>query len=309
VKNFILKRFIRLILVGAGVASLVGILIHFIPGDPVDLMAGPYASLEDKIALRKSLGLDKSIFEQVFYYLKSILQLDLGTSITYDQNVSSLIFERIIPTFELAFFSILTALFISIPLGFLSAAKSNTFWDTSSSFIALLGVSIPNFWLGPILVLVFAINFDLLPVSERGDWRSYILPCITLGSSLAGILTRMIRTSLLENLQEDYIRTARAKGVAPFRLWFIHLFKNASLPVVTILGLQFGVLLTGSIITEKIFDWPGTGTLLIDAISARDYPLVQGCVLFFSSIYVFVNFSTDLIYMLIDPRVSLKNHE
>ncbi len=204
-------------------------------------------------------------------------------------------------------FAIVTALFISIPLGILSAIYARRWIDYSSMFIALLGVAIPNFWLGPMLILLFSVQLNLLPVTDQVGIQSYILPSITLGTALSAILMRMTRNSMLENLKQDYVRTARSKGLLEFDVVTKHVLKNAGLPIVTIIGLQFGVLLTGTIIPERIFDWPGLGTLMLEALGNRDYPLIQGCVLFFSFIYILVNLITDLCYGFLDPRINYDN--
>ena len=302
---YLVKRILAIIPVALGVVSIVSLLIHFIPGDPTDQILGPYATAEDKTALEKKLGLDQSVPIQLKNYIAQVARGDLGESLIYERSVSELIFERIPPTLELAFGAMLVAFFMSIPLGVMAALKANSWQDFFAMTVALLGVSIPNFWLGPLLILLFSIELDWLPVSERGGIESYILPCLTLGTSLAAILTRMVRTSILENLSLDYARTAYSKGCSRWQVLKNHIFQNAAIPIVTIAGLQFGALLTGSIITEKIFDWPGLGTLLIEAIGNRDYPLVQGCVLLFSSLYVIVNLLTDISYSFLDPRITL----
>lgn len=304
--TYFFKRLFAIIPVALGVVSIVSVLIHFIPGDPIDQILGPYASAEDRVQLEAKLGLDQPIHIQLTNYISDVASGDLGESLIYEREVADLIWERIPPTLELAFGAMLVAFFMSLPLGVMAAVKANSWQDFLAMTVALLGVSIPNFWLGPLLILFFSIELDLLPVSERGGLESYILPCLTLGTSLAAILTRMIRTSILENLSLDYARTAYSKGCSRWQVLKNHIFQNAAIPVVTIAGLQFGALLTGSIITEKIFDWPGLGSLLIEAIGNRDYPLVQGCVLLFSSLYVIVNLLTDLSYSFLDPRISLE---
>jgi peptide/nickel transport system permease protein len=217
--------------------------------------------------------------------------------------VTELIAERVQPTVELAVVSLIVALCLSIPLGIVSALKAGKPLDYTAMGFALLGVAIPNFWLGPMLVLLFSLELGWLPVSERGGALSYVLPAITLGTALAAILSRMTRNSMLDNMKEDYVRTARAKGNPERTVIGKHVFRNAALPLVTIVGLQFGVLLTGAIITERIFDWPGLGSLILDGINNRDYPVVQGCVLVFSATYLIVNLVTDLSYALVDPRI------
>lgn len=305
--SYLFKRILGVIPVALGVVTLVSLFIHMIPGNPIDQLVSPYATSDERMIMTKKLGLDKPVAVQLADYLMNVAKGDLGESLIYDKSVTSLIKERFMPTIELTLVAMMIAFMMSIPLGVIAALKANRWQDYLSMMIAMLGVSIPNFWLGPLLILFFSIQMDLLPVSERGGFLSYILPGLTLGTSLAAILTRMIRTSLLENLKADYVRTAISKGCSKSQVLRDHIFKNAAIPIVTIAGLQFGALLTGSIITEKIFDWPGMGSLLIEAIGNRDYPLVQGCVLLFSILYVLVNLMTDISYSVIDPRITLND--
>jgi peptide/nickel transport system permease protein len=302
--KFAFSRIISMIPVTIGVFLITSMMLHMVPGDPVDSILGDFATLEDKQELRERLGLNKSVFEQIQSSLANAVKGDLGESIMMQSPVTDLILERAVPTLELAIISMIVAILIAIPLGMLSAVFAGKPVDHVSMLVALLGVSIPNFLLGPVLILLFSLHFDLLPVSERAGWDSYILPSITLGTALAAVLSRMTRNSVIEALSEDYIRTARAKGVHPGVIVLKHAFRNASLPVITIVGLQFGVLLTGAIITEKIFDWPGLGTLMIEALQQRDYPIIQGCVLVFAMTYVLVNLVTDIMYGIMDPRIS-----
>lgn len=292
-----------LIPVALGVVTLTSLMIHTVPGDPVDAILSPYATQEEKVALRKNLGLDQSISDQLLNYFKRVSHGDLGSSLMTQKPVTRLILERAPATIELAIAAMLVAISIGIPLGFLAAIKANSFLDFLAMGVALLGVSLPTFWVGPMLVLIFALHLDWLPVSERGSFLSYILPACTMGIALAAILARMTRNSVLDNIHEDYVRTARAKGTREWKVLVKHVFKNAALPLITIIGLQFGVLLTGAVITEKIFDWPGLGTLMIEGLNNRDYPVVQGCVLVFAMTYVLVNLITDLAYGFIDPRI------
>jgi len=305
VLTFCLRRLLGLIPVGLGVVAIVSLLIHIVPGDPVDAMLGPYATLEEKTALRSSLGLDRSLPEQLGAYYMQLARGSLGTSLVYRREVTDLIAERIVATVELAALSLLVALAISLPLGIISAVRKGKFTDYAAMGFALLGICIPNFWLGPLLILLFSLHLGWLPVSERGGIETYILPALTLGTALASILSRMTRTSMLDNMREDYVRTARAKGNVESTVILKHVLRNAALPLVTVVGLQFGVLLTGAIITERIFDWPGLGTLTLEGIFSRDYPLVQGCVLMFSATYLLVNLITDVVYAAVDPRIKL----
>ena len=302
---YLLSRLFTAIWVIFGVASLVFFLIHWIPGDPVEVMLGESASMADREALRHSLGLDLPLLQQWWIYLRGLLHLDLGVSLYDQQAVSSLIASRFGATLELAAVAFLLAVIIAIPLGVLAAAKQDSGWDMGAMGFSLLGVSIPNFWLGPLLVLVFSLGLGWLPVSGRSGASSVILPAITLGTGLAAILSRMVRSSLLETLGDDYIRTARAKGLSELRVLVRHGLRNAWLPILTVLGLQLGALLGGAVVTETVFNWPGIGLMLVEAIQRRDYPLVQGCVLLISLAYVLVNLITDLLYAWIDPRIRL----
>jgi peptide/nickel transport system permease protein len=299
-------RFMTSLVTLLGVVSLVFFLIHLIPGDPVEYILGDSARPADREALRAELGLDRPLPVQYADYLSGLIRFDLGNSLHSKQPVSALLLERLPATLKLSLFAFLLAILIALPLGVLAATRSGTFWDSGAMTLSLLGVSIPNFWLGPMLILLFSLWLGLTPVSGMEQPGSVILPAITLGVSLAAILARMVRSSLLEVLGEDYIRTARAKGVSEQRIVWRHALGNALLPVITLLGLQFGALLAGSVITEKVFSWPGIGLLLIDAIQQRDYPVVQGTVLLIAVSYLIVNRLTDLTYRVVDPRVRLE---
>lgn len=304
--RFLLKRLLLLIPVLWGVVTLVFFLIHSIPGDPIDMLLGETALDSDKAELRQQLGLDDPILKQYGDYLTGILQGDLGHSFHSHQPVTQAILERLPATVELMLGAMLVAILIALPIGLVSALKRGQWVDQVGMFFSLLGVSIPNFWLGPMLIWLFAIYWGLLPVNERGGLEHLILPSITLGTALAAILGRITRSSVIETLGADYVRTARAKGLSESRVVLNHAFRNAMIPIVTVIGLQVGVLLSGAIITEHIFDWPGLGSLLIEAIYTRDYPLVQGCVIFIAFSYVLINLLTDLSYGLLDPRVRLQ---
>ena len=288
-----------------GVVSLVFFLIHLIPGDPVEYILGDSARPADREALRSELGLDRPLVVQYADYLSGLVRFDLGHSLHSKQPVSTLLLERLPATLELSLAAFLLAVLIAFPLGVLAATRSGTPWDSGAMMLSLLGVSIPNFWLGPMLILLFSLWLGLTPVSGMEQPGSLVLPAVTLGVSLAAILARMVRSSLLEVLNEDYIRTARAKGVSEQVVVWRHALANALLPVITLLGLQFGALLAGSVITEKVFSWPGVGLLLIDAIQQRDYPVVQGAVLLIAVSYLVVNRLTDLLYRAVDPRIKV----
>ena len=284
---------------------MVFLMIHIVPGDPVEQMLGEGAAPGELAQLRHSLDLDQPLLQQYGHYLKQLAHGDLGQSLKYQTPVRRIIFERYPATLQLAFLALIVCVAIAIPAGILAAYRRGHAADRAIGLFTLFGLAIPNFALGPILILVFSIELGLLPVSGRGSPLSYILPAATLGAALAAILTRMVRGAMLEELSADYVRTARAKGLGTAAVLFRHAFRNALIPVITSLGLQFGTLLAGTIVTETIFSWPGIGRLTVQAISSRDYPLLQGCILVISVSYVIVNLFTDLLYSFIDPRVRL----
>ena len=286
-----------------GVATLVFALIHLIPGDPVRTMLGESATEESVIELRGRLGLDRPLYLQYGIYLKDLARGNLGTSLRTNEPVASAIAARMPATFELAAASMIVAIVIAIPLGIVAAAGAGTFVDHVATTLALVGISMPNVWLGPLLAIIFAVELGWLPVSGRGTLAQLVLPALTLGAPLAAVLARMTRASVIDELRELYVTAARARGVSRFRAVVRHAFRNSLIPIVTVLGLQVGSVLTGAVITETIFAWPGVGRLLIQSIGFRDYPLVQGCILLIAVTYVSVNLLTDLAYGLLDPRI------
>jgi len=285
------------------VVSIVFLLIHLVPGDPIVQMLGEGAASTDIEAARHAYGLDVPLGQQYVNYWKGVLHGNLGPSIRFNQSVTQLIAARYPFTLELTVASLVVAILLSIPAGVRSAQRRNHWDDRVLSFVSLLGLSFPNFALGPILILFFAIRLGLLPVSGSGSLAHLVLPAITMGGALAAILTRMVRTSMLEELGQDYIRTARAKGLPERTVVYRHALRNAMIPVLTVLGLQFGALLAGAIVTETIFSWPGIGRLTITAISNRDYYLVEGCILAIGLTYVVVNMLTDVLYSVANPRI------
>jgi len=303
VVRYLIRRILLTIPVILGVATLVFSLIHLVPGDPAQAMLGDGASAADVADLRTRLGLDRPLAEQYGRFMSGLVRGDLGTSFRTSQPVVSSIVERVPATVELAFAAMFVAMMVALPLGIIAAVKRGTIADHAAMTVALAGISIPNFWLGPMLAILFSVYLGWLPVSGRGGWESLILPAISLGAALAAILARMTRASLLEELRELYVRAARARGVSRSRSILRHALRNSLIPLVTILGLQFGAVLTGAVITETIFAWPGVGRLLIQSIGFRDYPLVQGCILLIAITYVTVNLITDLIYGVLDPRI------
>jgi ABC-type dipeptide/oligopeptide/nickel transport system permease component len=303
VLRFVARRLALTIPVLLAVATLVFALIHLVPGDPAQAMLGEAAPQEDVDALRRQLGLDRPLLQQYGDFLAGAVRGDLGTSLRTGMPVSSQIAERLPATFELALAAMLVALGLALPLGIVAAVWRGTFVDHAAMTFALAGMSIPSFWLGPLLAIIFAVDLGWLPVSGRGGFDHLVLPALSLGLALAAIVARMTRASLLEELREPYVRAAQARGVSRFRAVVVHAFRNSLIPVVTIVGMQFGAVLTGAVITETIFSWPGIGRLLIQSIGFRDYPLVQGCILLIAVTYVAVNLMTDLAYGLLDPRI------
>ena len=301
--RFLARRLVLTIPVLLGVATLVFSLIHLIPGDPAQAMLGEAAPQSDVDELRRRLGLDKPLVEQYGVFLQGLVKGDLGTSLRTGEPVTDQIVERMPATFELAAAAMFVAIAFSMPLGIIAAVRRGTAIDHAAMTVSLAGVSVPNFWLGPLLAIVFAVELGWLPVSGRGTWAHLVLPAISLGAALAAILARMTRATLLEELREQYVQAARARGVSRTRAIMRHAFRNSLIPVVTLLGLQFGAVLTGAVITETIFAWPGIGRLLIQSIGFRDYPLVQGCILLIALTYVGVNLLTDVIYGVLDPRI------
>jgi peptide/nickel transport system permease protein len=285
------------------VVSVVFLMIHLVPGDPIQQMLGEGAASADLEAARHAYGLDVPIGTQYVHYWKGVLHGDFGQSIRFNQSVASMIVERYPATMLLTIASLIVAVVISVPAGVRSARRRNRWDDRLLSFVSLFGLSFPNFALGPILILFFGIKLGLLPVSGIGGVAHLVLPAVTMGGALAAILTRMVRTAMLEELSQDYIRTARAKGLPEHTVVYKHALRNAMVPVVTVLGLQFGALLAGAIVTETIFSWPGIGRLTITAIQNRDYYLVEGCILAIGLTYVVVNFFTDMVYSALNPRI------
>jgi peptide/nickel transport system permease protein len=300
---FVVRRLLLTIPVVWIVVTLVFLLIHLVPGDPVAQMLGEGASTAQVERLRHELGLDQPILTQYRSYMVGVLHGDLGVSFRNQETVAQSILGRYPATIELGVASIIFAILTSVPLGVMAAIRRGRGIDHFVGFISLLGVSLPNFALGPMLILVFSIVLGLLPVSGRDGFWHLILPAVTLGGGAAASMTRMVRGSMLEEIRQDYVRTARAKGLGERAVLFGHAFRNGLIPVITLLGLQAGMLLAGTMITEIIFSWPGLGRLTYQAISARDYPLAQGCFLTIALTYIFVNLATDLLYSVVDPRI------
>jgi ABC-type dipeptide/oligopeptide/nickel transport system permease component len=293
------------------VVSLVFLLIHLVPGDPILQMLGDGATPADIGALRHEYRLDQPLWAQYLHYWNGVLHGDLGSSIRLHDSVAHLIVARYPYTVALTLTALLVSLVLALPLGILAAVRRGKLTDQALSVVTLFGLSVPGIALGPVLILMFSILLGWLPVSgaNRGgahggiDWHYLVLPSLAMGASLAAILTRMVRTAMLEELGQDYIRTARAKGLGEAAVVWKHALPNALVPIITVVGLQFGALLAGAIVTEKIFSWPGLGRLVVDAISNRDYALVQGCLLSICMTYVLVNLLTDVVYRWVNPRM------
>lgn len=327
------RRFIGAIPVLLGVSFIVFFLMHLAPGDPVNLLLGDAATEAEIERTRREWGLDRPLVVQYWEFIRRAVRGDFGMSLRYGVPVSTLIFERLPATLELAFASMFVAIIISLPIGVYSAIKHNSFWDHSGMTLAMIGVSLPNFWLGIMLIFFLGGQLNLLPVAGRIEYgieikpitnlylvdslltgnlaalwsalKHLLMPAVTLGTSLAAIVTRIARSSVLDVIRQDYITTARAKGLSEQAVIWKHTLRNAMITIITILGLQLGALLAGSVITETVFSWPGIGGLLIQAISTRDYKLVQGVIFFFAIMYFIVNLIVDLLYMWVDPRIRL----
>lgn len=300
--RLLLMRILQAVPTLLGVVTLVFLLLHLVPGDPVDALLGQTAMPADREALRHAMHLDLPLWQQYVTYLSGLVTGHWGVSLVDHRAVFALIAERLPVTARLAGCSLILALMLALPLGFWAARHAGTGRDMAAMSFSLLGVSIPNFWLGPMLMLVFAVMLGWLPVSGMQAPGSIVLPAVTLGTALAAVLSRMARASWLEAMGTDALRTARAMGVSETMLWWRHAARLAAVPVVTMFALQMGAVLGGAVITETVFDWPGLGRLTIEAIQQRNYPLVQGCVLVIALIYVAANLIADILGMILDPR-------
>lgn len=298
-----IKRLLAVVPVVFGVLLLTFLLVHLVPGDPVEVMLGESAPMADRAKLRAELGLDQPLLTQFGHYLQALSRGDLGRSIHSHQSISSMLLARLPATAQLALLALLMAICLGLPLGILAALKHQRWPDSTATLFSLTLAAMPSFWLGPLLMLLLAVWLGWLPVSGMNEPASIILPALTLGFGLAAILMRMTRASMLEVLSEDFIRTARAKGITERQVVLRHALRAALLPIVTVLGLQLGSLLAGAVITETIFGWEGVGRLLVESIEKRDYPVTQACVLVIALVYVLINLATDLLYARLDPRV------
>ncbi len=285
------------------IVSFIAFFIVRLSGDPVALMLPQEATLEDIARVRSQYGFDKPIYEQYFNFLQNVARGEFGQSLRYHQPALLLVLERMPATLELAFSATLVSLLVSIPLGIIGATRRNSVWDHLATFGALVGQSMPVYWLGIMLILVFAVHFQLLPTSGHGTIQQLALPTIALSTALMARLTRMVRAGLLDVLGQDYIRTARSKGLIERVVLYRHALKNCLIPVITVIGWQFGTLLGGSVVTEVVFAWPGMGRLAAQAITARDYPVVQAVILVISLLFISINFLVDIVYTYVDPRI------
>ena len=301
--TFIIQRVMHSVIVLFGVVTLVFVLVRLVPADPVIIMAGPDASPHEIQETRKALGLDRSILVQYAIYLSHALTGDLGTSLRHHRPAAVLVWERFPATLQLALVSMLLAILVAIPAGIIAAIKRGTIYDTLVIVGSLLGQSVPTFWLGIVLIIVFAVRLRVLPTSGYGDWRHIVLPAVTLGLYMMTLVARMNRSAMLEVLRADYLRTARSKGLRERTVLIKHALRNALIPVITIIGLQTGTLLGGAVITETVFAWPGIGSLAVDSISTLDYPVVQAVVVLSGAVFVLINLFLDILYAWIDPRI------
>lgn len=304
-KRYLIRRILQIIPVLFIISFVVFVLVH-VAGDPVAQMLPEDATEEDRQILREALNLDKPFHIQYGTYVLNMLKGDFGESYRYNQKALPIVLERIPATLDLAIAAMILATVISIPLGIFSAVKRNSFWDIFATGGAVLGKAMPNFWLGIMLILVFSVTFRVFPVSGSGTYAHLVLPAITLGTGVAAEMTRLIRSSLLDILNQDYIRTARSKGLHEFLITYKHAFRNALIPVVTIMTLQTSMLIGGTLITETVFSWPGIGQLLIQAVNARDMAIVQACVFVIAIFVIIMNLITDIIYHFLDPRITYK---
>lgn len=300
---YLLRRIMQAVPTLLGVALVAFLSMRLIPGDPARLVAGPEASEEVVASIRRSLGLDVPLPQQLLQFFGGLLRLDLGTSLRSGEPVWDILLRRLPATVELAATGILLAALMGLTLGVVAAVRKNTWFDTASMVAAVAGISMPSFWLGLMMIWLFAVNYRWLPTSGAGTLAHLVMPATTIGIQSAAMVARMVRSSVIEALQEDYIRTARAKGLREGTVLLRHALRNSLIPVITVLGLQFGYLLAGSVVTETVFNWPGMGLLLVLAIAQRDYPVVQGALLIFAVFFVLSSLLVDVAYALVDPRI------
>lgn len=304
--SYVLKRLLGLIPTLLIVAMLVFLFVHLLPGDPARLIAGPEADAQVVQMIRQQLGLDRPLYVQFWHYITQVIQGDFGVSMASHRPVAEEIGSRFMPTFWLTLCSMIWAVLFGMAMGLAAAVWRNRWPDKLGMAVAVTGISFPSFALGMLLMQVFSVNLGWLPTVGADSWRHYILPSLTLGAAVAAVMARFTRASVVEVLGEDYMRTARAKGVAESRVVLRHGLRNAMIPVVTMMGLQFGFLLGGSIVVEKVFNWPGLGRLLVDSVEMRDYPVIQAEVLLFSLEFILINLVVDVLYAVINPAIRYK---
>lgn len=307
-QSYIFKRLGHTILVMIGI-SIISFVFLQLSGDPVGLILPQDATSQQIEDLRNKLGLNEPIFIQYLHFISNTLQGNLGRSLFSNEPVTDLILERLPATVELAVFSMGFALIIAIPIGIISALKRGTFIDTTSMVLALFGLSMPHFWLGIMMIMLFSVQLGWLPTSGRGSFAQIIMPATAMGISMVALFARLTRSTMLEVLGQDYVRTARAKGLSEYIVIGKHALKNAVLPLITMIGMEFGLLLGGAVIIETVFAWPGVGRLIVQAIMDRDYPVVQGAVMMLAMIFVIVNLLVDLTYHWLDPNISLQGNK
>ncbi|GAA0592512.1 glutathione ABC transporter permease GsiC [Virgibacillus siamensis] len=303
--RYISKRIVELIPILLVISILVFLFVHFIPGNPARLVAGKQATFKEVQLVAEELGLNEPIWKQYVSYMKGLFQGDFGTSLKTGRPVSEVIASRFMPTFWLTISSMAWSLVVGLLIGVVSATNRNKWQDFSGMFGAVSGISMPSFWLGLLLIQLFSVQLGWLPVGGNDSWQSYILPSITLGTTVAAVIARFTRSSLMDTLKDDFVRTGRAKGLSENKVVWGHALRNAMVPIVTMSGLQFGFLLGGSIVVEVVFSWPGLGSLLIDSISFRDYPVIQAELLLFALEFMLINLVVDLLYGVLNPRINL----
>ncbi len=298
-----MQRLIATVFILWGISTISFLLLHLAPGDPLDQIMGNVGSATNREALRHELGLDQPVVIQYLSYLRQLITGNLGTNLVTHKPVSAEIITHLPSTIVLGLNTMLFAILLGLPLGIISASSKSKYASLFFNLFSLVGLSLPGFWIAPILIILFSIKLNWLPVNGQDEWSSIVLPTVSLGIGLAAALLRMTRSSYLETMNEDYITVARAKGLSEWTVKFKHILKNAMTPIVTLLSMQFGAVLTGVVITETIFDWPGLGMLFYNSLRARNYPVAQGCILVVALIYVILNFLTDVTYKIINPRL------
>ena len=301
--NYLIKRLISTIPVLVGISLLLFFMLRLLPGDPAQVLAGQMATPQEIENIRRQLGLDRPIYEQYAHYLSRLARFDLGRSARTQNPVTEEIWARLPNTLLLAVVAISLACLLGIPAGIISAVRPYSWIDYLVTTSALFGMSMPVFWLGLMLVVVFSVILKWLPAGGTGSWQHVILPAFTLAAFVVAFIARMTRSTMLETLSQDFTTTARSKGLQERVVVIKHALKNAMIPIITVVGLQFGLLLGGAVLTETVFAWPGLGRLIVDSILARDYPVIQGTILIFGLLYILVNLVVDLLYALVDPRI------